>query len=100
MNTEAEYVLLFKALADETRLKIVKMLAEGEQCPCHILKAFNITQPTLSYHMKILCEAGIVEGKRQGAVMECRLKEEKIKEITALFEELQVTIEKNKQGYL
>lgn len=93
MSQESDYVVLFKALADETRLKMVKMLAEGEQCPCHILKEFNISQPTLSYHTKILCEAGIIEGKRQGAIMECSVNVEKIKELLELFEGIHQTLQ-------
>ena len=65
----AEYVLLFKAISDQTRLKIVDLLSCGEMCACQILDNFNITQPTLSYHMKILCESGIVNGRRDGAWM-------------------------------
>jgi len=65
----AEYVLLFKALADETRLKIIDMLSCGEMCACHILEKFKITQPTLSYHMKILCDSGLVKGRRDGIWM-------------------------------
>lgn len=97
MSTETEYVVLFKALADETRLKIVKMLVEGDQCPCHILKAFNITQPTLSYHTKILCEAGIIVGERKGAVMECRINVEKIKELQSLFNDMGIALERNEE---
>lgn len=94
MAKEVDYSVLFKALADETRLEIVKMLAQKEQCPCHILQAFDISQPTLSYHIKILCEAGIIEGKRQGAIMECSVNREKIKLLKALFEEIEQTLEK------
>lgn len=65
----AEYVLIFKALADETRLRIVEMVAGGELCACKILEQFAITQPTLSYHMKILCDSGLLEGRRDGAWM-------------------------------
>ncbi len=65
----AEYVPVLKALSDETRLKIVDMLSCGEMCACKILESFNITQPTLSYHMKILTECGIVNGRRDGAWM-------------------------------
>lgn len=64
-----EYVLLFKAFADETRLEIIDLLSSGEMCACQLLENFNITQPTLSYHMKILCESGIVNGRRDGAWM-------------------------------
>lgn len=65
----AEYVLLFKAIADQTRLNIVDLLSSGEMCACQLLDNFKITQPTLSYHMKILCDSGIVIGRRDGAWM-------------------------------
>jgi len=63
------YAKLFKALADETRLKIVDLLSGGEMCGCQLLDHFNITQPTLSYHMRILCDSGMVKGRRDGAWM-------------------------------
>lgn len=65
----AEYVLLFKAISDQTRLKIVDLLSCGEMCACQLLDNFSITQPTLSYHMRILSESGIVNGRRDGAWM-------------------------------
>jgi ArsR family transcriptional regulator len=68
-NKYADFALLFKALSDETRLKIIDMLSCGELCACDILKSFNITQPTLSYHMKILTECGLVNSVREGAWM-------------------------------
>ena len=68
-NKYADFALLFKALSDETRLKIIDMLSCGELCACDILKSFNITQPTLSYHMKILTQSGIVNANRQGPWM-------------------------------
>lgn len=81
----AEYVPILKALSDETRLKIVDMLSCGELCACKILERFSITQPTLSYHMKILTESGIVTGRREGAWMNYRLNQEKGKELTQFF---------------
>lgn len=60
-------VLMFKALADDTRWQIVKMLVVGELYACRIQENFNITQPTLSYHMKILTDCGLVNGRREGA---------------------------------
>jgi len=56
----------FKALADANRLMIVDMLSCGELCACKILEKFNITQPTLSHHMKILCDCGLVNGRKEG----------------------------------
>ncbi len=66
MKTYADYALIFKALGDETRLKIVEMLSCGELCACDILECFQITQPTLSYHMKILTECGLVKSRKEG----------------------------------
>ncbi len=60
-------VVIFKAMADETRFEIIKMLSQGEMCACKILEKFNFTQPTLSYHMRILTAAGLVNGVREGA---------------------------------
>lgn len=51
---------ILKALGDETRIQIFEMLREGKLCACKILEKLNITQPTLSHHMKILCDSGIV----------------------------------------
>ncbi|WFR54724.1 metalloregulator ArsR/SmtB family transcription factor [Anaerocolumna sp. AGMB13025] len=81
-----EYVPILKALADETRLKIVEMLSCGEMCACDILEPFQITQPTLSYHMKILTESGLVNGRRDGAWMRYRLNPEKITLVKEMWE--------------
>ena len=55
-----------KALSDSNRLQIVQMLTDGEKCGCKLLEAFDITQPTLSHHMKILCDCGLVNDKKVG----------------------------------
>ena len=47
-------VLICKALGDPNRMEIVKMLSDQEKCGCKLLEKFDITQPTLSHHMKIL----------------------------------------------
>jgi len=61
-----EYAVIFKALGDETRLKILTMLTKGRTCACKILEAFHFTQPTLSYHMKQLTDSGLVGGEKDG----------------------------------
>jgi len=66
MTDYADKALLFKAFADPNRLEIVDMLSCGELCACMILERFNITQPTLSHHMKILCDCGLVAGRKEG----------------------------------
>ena len=61
-----DFALYMKALSDETRVKILEMISYEELCACKILEEFNITQPTLSYHMRILCESGLVNGRKDG----------------------------------
>ena len=61
---EIDVALVCKALSDSNRLKIVEMLSDGEKCGCKLLEAFEITQPTLSHHMKILCDCGLVETRK------------------------------------
>lgn len=83
-----EAVMAFKALADETRLQIVDMLKDGELCACKILERFTITQPTLSYHMKLLCDSGLVIGRREGAWMRYSLNYERFERVSKLLETL------------
>ena len=58
---------LFKALGDETRLRIVALLAHGELCVCHLEDALGLSQPHVSRHLAILRMAGVVEHRRQGS---------------------------------
>lgn len=62
----ADIALLCKALGDTNRLQIVQMLSDGEKCGCKLLEQFQFTQPTLSHHMKILCECGLVNARKEG----------------------------------
>lgn len=57
---------VFKALSDPNRLMIIEMLQSGERCACEILEDLNITQSTLSHHMKLLCDSGLVKSRRDG----------------------------------
>lgn len=64
-----DVALICKALGDSNRLQIVQMLSGGEKCACKLLEQFAITQPTLSHHMKILCECGLVDARKAGKWM-------------------------------
>lgn len=90
MNQEiyAEKALLFKALSDTNRLMIVDMLSCGEMCACNILEKFNITQPTLSHHMKILSNCGLVCCRKDGRWMHYSLNELKIQEFKSFFHQV------------
>jgi ArsR family transcriptional regulator, arsenate/arsenite/antimonite-responsive transcriptional repressor len=81
-------VPVFKALADETRLQIIDMLSCGEMCACKILEKFKITQPTLSYLMKILKESGLVTGVRKGAWIRYSLNEDKVESVKLFIDRL------------
>ena len=61
-----DVALICRALGDSNRLEIIQMLSDGEKCGCKLLEKFEITQPTLSHHMKILVECGLVNDRREG----------------------------------
>jgi len=87
-NRYDENVGLFKALGDVNRLMIVDMLSCGELCACRILMKFDITQPTLSHHMKILCDSGLVNGRRDGKWMYYSLNEKTVGEFKVFLTEI------------
>ncbi|AMV70459.1 metalloregulator ArsR/SmtB family transcription factor [Desulfuromonas carbonis] len=64
---------LFKALADETRLRILALLREGELCVCDLMAVLNLPQSTVSRHLAYLRNAGLVDDRRQGVWMFYRL---------------------------
>lgn len=57
---------IFKAFSDTNRLKILELLRSGEKCACVLLDKLEIGQSTLSHHMKILCDSGIVTSRPEG----------------------------------
>ncbi len=57
---------IFKALCDENRLEILELLQSGRRCACDLAELANLKQSALSYHMKVLCESGIVKGIKNG----------------------------------
>ena len=61
-----EYLRVFRAFTDENRVQVLEMLCSGEHCACDLLEKLQISQPTLSHHMKILCKSGIVTSRRVG----------------------------------
>lgn len=81
-----ENVKMMKALSDENRLAILELLQDGEKCGCVLLEKLNIRQPTLSHHMKILCDSGIVEGQKAGKWMHYTLSEEGCQKLKNMIE--------------
>lgn len=65
-NTHQKNAKVFKAFCDEKRLLILQLLQNGEKCACVLIDKTGIGQSGLSYHMKILCESGVVESRQEG----------------------------------
>lgn len=86
--TYKEAALRYKAMSDDTRLQIIDMLSCDELCACNILEAFQITQPTLSYHMKILTDSGLVLARKDGAWTRYTLNAELIDQLKAFTDHL------------
>ncbi|EGD49324.1 transcriptional regulator, ArsR family [Ruminiclostridium papyrosolvens DSM 2782] len=61
-----ENAKVFKAFCDENRLMILELLQTGEKCACKLLEDMKIGQSTLSHHMKILCDSGVVNARKEG----------------------------------
>lgn len=93
MSTLELQVKQFKALSDETRLKILKLLIDNELCGCDLIDAFSFTQPTMSYHMKILMDAHLVNGRKDGSWMWYTINQENVE---ALVRFLETVSNKNK----
>ena len=72
---ERKTALIFKAFCDENRIRILKMLTSGEKCACVLQEPMDLTQSGLSYHMKILCDSGLVLSRQEGKWTHYRLSE-------------------------
>ena len=79
---------MFKAFADENRIQILELLRDGERCACRLLEEMKITQPTLSHHMKILCDSGIVVGRKEGKWMHYSISEDGVKDVRNYLDDI------------
>ena len=86
-----ERAKVFKALCDEKRQRIMELLQSGEKCACVLLEQLDMPQSTLSYHMKILCESGIVEGRDEGKWTYYHISQEGSQKAIALLTEITQT---------
>lgn len=79
---------LMKAFCDENRVRILLLLSTGEKSACRLLEGIDIAQSTMSHHMKILCDSGIVTGRKEGKWMHYSISEEGATYATKCFETL------------
>lgn len=92
-------VKMIKALADENRLAVLERLQSGEKCACVLLEELNITQSTLSHHMKLLCDSGIVEYRKEGKWMHYSISKKGSKEIQNILMKYTSAPEENCECY-
>ncbi|WP_148808120.1 ArsR/SmtB family transcription factor [Crassaminicella thermophila] len=83
MNVSAE---IFKALSDENRITILKLLTCGELCVCDILENLDLSQPTVSHHLKVLHQAGLIHVDKRGKWKYYSINDEQIIEIKEFFQ--------------
>ncbi len=77
----------FYALSDETRLRVIELLVDGERCVCELQAAIGAAQSRLSFHLRVLREAGLVNDRRAGRWVHYSLRPEAFAEIAAFVQE-------------
>lgn len=82
------YAQVFKALSDPNRLAVLELLRGGERCACVIMDALGLSQPAVSYHMKILCQSGLVSSRQEGKWTHYRLEAAGCREAVELLSRL------------
>ncbi len=85
---DRQTVTVFKAFCDVNRVQILKLLQHGEACACKLLEELSISQPTLSHHMKILCDSGVVTSRKEGKWMYYSISPEGSKQAMNLLQQL------------
>lgn len=84
----AELAKVFKALADPVRLRLLNLIAsaEGDEvCVCELNEAFELTAPTISHHLKVLRQAGLIQGERRGTWVHYRVIPQALARLAGLF---------------
>ncbi len=80
-----ELARVFKAIADPVRLRLLSLIAShagGEACVCDLTDAFDLTGPTISHHLKVLREAGVIDGERRGTWIYYRVLSETLRTLS------------------
>ena len=98
MNSHIDNARVFKAFCDENRLTILEMLRSGEKCACVLLEKLAITQPTLSHHMKILIDSGIVSARKAGKWTHYSISAAGCEEAAVLLKKLTTILESKCEG--
>ena len=85
---EKSYINICKALSDNNRMQIFKMLRKTTMSACQILEHLKCSQPPHSYHMKLLCDSGLVNADKQGLWMRYSINDDVVKEFSEYLTKL------------
>lgn len=96
--TEEKISEICRALGDSNRLEIIRLLVSGELCACRLLEKFQITQPTLSHHMKILSDVGLVNVRKEGKWSYYSINCEMFRDFKNYFEDISCIKKLDKTG--
>jgi len=95
MVRETSIALLFKALADQTRLRLINLIGDDEVCVCFFVEVLKTNQPKISRHLAYLKRAGVVAARREGKWMHYRLVEPADPHAARIFREVRSWLENN-----
>ena len=90
-----ERAKVFKALCDERRQRILELLHTGEKCACVLIDEMGMPQSSLSYHMKILCDSGIVTSREDGKLTHYQISQQGSEKAIQLLKEITAVTENN-----
>jgi ArsR family transcriptional regulator len=85
----------FRALGDPTRLRILELVAQGEQCVCELAAAIDVPQPLLSHHLKILRQAGFITVRKEGRWNYYAMNRERLEACVCMLEEALATYDES-----
>jgi ArsR family transcriptional regulator len=88
-QTAVELARVFKAMGDPVRLRLLSMIAShegGEACVCELTGVFELSGPTISHHLKVLREAGLITGERRGTWVYYRVRPERLNQVSTLLD--------------
>lgn len=93
-----EVAVICKAMSDANRMRIIEMLTRGEKCGCELLDELQVTQPTLSHHMKVLSDCGLVSSYKDGKWHHYSINCEKFKEFKNYIAAITCSCDVSKEG--
>ncbi len=96
--TREEVANVCKAMSDANRLRIIEMLSGGEKCGCELLEELQVTQPTLSHHLKVLGDCGLVTSRKEGKWQHYSISCERFTEYKEYIASVTCHKEKNKES--